>query len=115
MELTMQYKKGAQEYPFNTQEASKITLGDEDGFTEKPWAYVSPDGKEVVLLNDALMSMPFKSWGAVLPNSNRINPIGFYSYLRDITLHPDAWDEYIKLGIIDEKGNLIQPIIIEEE
>jgi hypothetical protein len=77
---------------------------------------------EVALLNDSLAFYPFRSWGVIFPSKSHPNDESDLRETIDVTkirgtspdgvvltLHPEAWDSYIKQGIIDEDGNFIIP------
>jgi hypothetical protein len=123
----MKYIKGNQTYPLSAEDATvptwkcRLVCGGADG--EGIW--VKQGEKEVVLLNDSLHFYPFRTWGAVFPSrshpkdtSEERETIDVASIRGEtpedcvITLHPEAWDQYLERGIIDEDGNLIAP---EEE
>ena len=103
----MKYTKGKQTYSLEKAPFGKILLTDGIDFTESPWVKVSPKKDHYVLQNDALAFMPFPSWGAIIPSSHFV----FLDTLKSqvLELHPDAWDGYLKLKIIDKDGNYIPP------
>jgi hypothetical protein len=112
----MKYVKGTQTYSIEDDGGlpiQKIRLVNETGDGEGVWVRQAPT--EVVLMNNSLATFPFPSWGLVLPSKN---PPGdrreeIKAPKREagtqLVLHPMAWDQYLKTGIIDEDGNLIPP------
>lgn len=102
----MKYIKGNQTYKLEDCKQIKIRLIDNDGFAESPWAARYENLNESVLQNHAIAFIPHESWGAVLPTTGNFN---FLEMLKSkkLTLHPEAWDAYIKEGVISEKGNWI--------
>lgn len=114
----MKYIKGTQTYSIEDDGGlpiQKIRLVDETGVGEGIWVRQAPT--EVVLMNNSLATFPFPSWGAILPSKN---PPGnkreeILAPKREVgmqlTLHPTAWDQYLKAGAIDGDGNFIPPKI----
>ena len=108
----MKYRKGNQSEKLDDSSMTTWKVGlIRDGEGEGIWVRQGPD--YVVLQNHALHFFPFPSWGVVLPSKN---PPGDMREEIDIShiqpsdgleLHPEAWDSYIKLGRIDEEGNVI--------
>jgi len=107
----MKYIRGNQTYKLDDLPLGKVNLV-ADGDREGIW--VKQGEKEVVLQNHALHFYPLQSWGAVLPSTN---PVGNLREEIDVTemrgegpmdleliLHPEAWDEYLKRGTINEGG-----------
>lgn len=110
----MRYIKGEQTYKLEDLPTLKINLV-ADGEVEGIW--VRQAETEVVLQNHALCFSPIQSWGAVLPS---INPPGETREKIDVTemrgegpkdleltLHPEEWASYLKGGVIDEEGRLL--------
>lgn len=117
----MKYIKGTQTYPLSYEDKTaptwKVNLvcnGDAEGI------WVKQGDKEVVLLNHALAFYPFPSWGVVIPStrddkdtSQNRERIDITTLRGDspadtvLTLHPEAWDQYIEHGQIDTDGNFI--------
>jgi hypothetical protein len=111
----MKYVKGTQTYSIAEDvEVIKFNLVC-DGTTEGIWAVQGPDS--VTLRNHALCFYPFPSWGVVLPSKNppgdnreRIDVTALRGEKPSdtvLTVHPDAWDDYLKDGVIDAEGNFI--------
>lgn len=105
----MLYKKGNQTYTLEECQLGKLRLTDDDDFTENIWVKVSPDGKESVLQNHAVLFFPFPSWGAIIPGRSLYNGYSMYESM-DLTLHPEAWESYLSGGVIDEEGNYIKEL-----
>lgn len=118
----MKYKKGDQTSKMESLPEVKFNLV-ADGDSEGIWAGQAED--HVVLLNHALCFFPFPSWGVVLSSGN---PAGNLREKIDVTelrgespdnttltLHPDAWAQYLEHGIIDEEGNLTPKFEENEE
>lgn len=103
----MKYIKGNQIGEIESYQQGKISLTDGMDFRESPWIGRIPDSREVVLLNHAVAFAPFESWGAIIPNGGSFNFLEMLNS-KTLTLHPEAWDEYIKHGIIDSEGNYIK-------
>jgi hypothetical protein len=99
----MKYIKGNQIGSIESYVQGRITLRDGMGFNEDPWIGKIPNTDTAVLLNHALAFTPHESWGAIVPNHS----FNFLEMLakQELTLHPEAWDIYIKENIIDEEGN----------
>lgn len=105
----MIYIRGTQEYKLRDGILGKISLTDDDGFTETPWIKRFEGIDEVVLVNEALAFVPYPSWGAILPNVHKFNFLAMLE-TEQLTLHPEAFDQYVKAGSIDEQGNYLLPI-----
>lgn len=74
---------------------------------ERIWVAISPDGKEMAFLNNALNLLPAASWGAVFPFAESLDAgiiRGKTPQDLTLTLHPSAWKSKVELGIINEKG-----------
>jgi hypothetical protein len=113
----MKYIKGTQDYEIgenaNLIKFNLICKGESEGI----WAVQGPD--TVTLQNHALCFYPFPSWGVVLPSKNppgnnreRIDVTELRGTSPDktvLTLHPEAWKQYLEHGTIDEDGNFIIP------
>lgn len=104
----MKYIKGEFNGKLDDLKNGKISLRMNDGFAESPWVGTSDnEPKKCVLLNHALVFMPFESWGMILPKASTL----VCDEIRDkeeITLHPEAFDGYVERGIIDKEGNPLQ-------
>jgi len=117
----MKYTKGNQTFPLDPEDKTvptwkvRLTAGNPDG--EGIW--VKQGQGEVVLLNHSLF-IPFPSWGMVIPSQS--NPDDKSDLREEIdlvdvfggdpskiqpVLHPEAWEQYLKHGQIDEEGNLL--------
>lgn len=103
----MKYIKGTQTYSLKdkTCKLIKVSLSDGMGFSESPWAMQMEGAKDCVLQNHALAFTPHPSWGAVIPGSFNFLPM---LKKQELTLHPEAWADYLKMGIIDAEGNFIE-------
>jgi len=103
----MKYIKGKQTYSLKDKKCKlvKVSLIDGEGFTENPWAIKCQGSDHCVLQNHALAFTPHPSWGVIIPGN-----FNFLEMLKkqELTLHPEAWDEYRKQNIIDEDGNFIK-------
>lgn len=110
---SVKYIRGSQTYSIESCKQGKIRMHDGDGFTETPWIAEDPNGKDSVLLNHALAFTPFESWGAVIPARGSFNFIPMMEK-GELTLHPEAFDEYMKHNIIDAEGNYIKKFEEEE-
>lgn len=116
----MKYVKGTQQY--NIGEGSELPTwkcrlvcnGEGEGI------WITQGHNEVVLLNDSIHFLPFRTWGAVLQSKSNpedtskeretIDVTEFRGETPDgvvITLHPEAWDQYIEHGYINENGEII--------
>lgn len=120
----MKYIKGEQTYPISAGDDTTPTWKCRlvcDG-TDGEGIWVKQGEKEIVLLNDSLHFLPFRTWGAVFPSNSHpkdtnqeretIDVAKFRGETPDdavITLHPEAWDSYIEHGVIDTDGNFIIP------
>lgn len=108
----MKYIKGTQTYKLDADdvELTQISLVC-DGIREGLW--VEQHENEIVLQNHWLY-LDVPTWGVVIPSARKK---GDPSELREVveatslvekqelTLHPEAWDKYLKEGSIDEDGN----------
>jgi len=107
----MKYIRGDQTYKLGDLPTLKINLV-ADGESEGIW--VKQAEKEVILQNHAVGFYPIQSWGVVLPSTN---PSGEQREKIDVTemrgegpkdleltLHPEAWDQYLEHNTIDEEG-----------
>jgi hypothetical protein len=118
----MKYVKGNQTYPISADDKTmptwkcRMVCNGADG--EGIW--VKQGEGEIVLLNDSLHFLPFRTWGAVFPSASNpkdTNPqretIDVARYRGEspddcvITLHPEAWAAYLEHGVIDEEGNFL--------
>lgn len=82
----------------------KVRLTMPDGFSETPWVVERKDEPDhVVLVNHALIFMPFHSWGMIIPKGK--SNMAEIRKSEVITLHPEAFDTYVEEGIIDTEGN----------
>jgi len=92
----------------------RVHAGNED--FENLWVAVSPDGKEMAFLNNALNFLPARSWGAVFPKADSLDaaPIrGEEPQDLTLTLHPTAWDASVEHGHIDERGLFLEWLELE--
>lgn len=125
----MKYTKGNQTFPLDPEDKTaptwkvRLTAGEPDG--EGIW--VKQGHGEVVLFNHSLL-IPFPSWGMVIPSKSnpddksdlreQIDLVdvfgGDFSKMEPV-LHPEAWDQYLQNGKIDEEGNLLILDEVEEE
>jgi len=121
----MKYIKGPQNYSLESLETCKCNVvcsGNSEGIWVK-----QADG-EVILQNHSLAFYPFPTWGLVLPSkshtkdtSNTRERIDVTALRGDspdktvLTIHPEAWESYLKEGVIDEEGNFIIPKDAKEE
>jgi hypothetical protein len=99
----MKYIKGNQETILTLLPLIKISLVDSQGDVERIWAR---EGEGDVYLANRSISFPHPTWGVAFPCS------GGVAHLPEVpsetlTLHPDAWEEYIKMGTIDKEGNFL--------
>lgn len=98
------YIKGTQKWKIwdaNT----KVRFTDTEWPSENIWAYRNSEDRIYIALNNALMFMPYFSWGAVVTKLKSYEDI---DNLEEIELHPEAWDYYIKQWVIDEEWNFIK-------
>tara|TARA_R110000868_G_scaffold46247_4_gene152959 strand:+ start:1143 stop:1481 length:339 start_codon:yes stop_codon:yes gene_type:complete len=104
----MLYKKGTQDYTLDECVNVKVRLTDGMGFSESPWGKQHQGRSEVVLQNHALAFTPYPSWGVVLPSTS----LNFLAMLEagELTLHPEAWEQYIEQSVIDETGAYLHPV-----
>jgi hypothetical protein len=102
----MKYTRGSQTWKIEGQPYVKFRLTDGDDFTETPWGVSSPDGKEFVLVNNAIAFTPYFSWGAVFDKTS----FNFLPILenKELTLHPESYDFAVKEGAIDENGFYVE-------
>ncbi len=106
----IKYIRGNQEWSIEGAPNIKVTFTDNQGFSESPWGAESPDGREYALLNHALAFTPYPSWGAIFTNrSVNFLPI-FESENPELTLHPEAYDHYLKEKWIDENGMALETL-----
>lgn len=125
----MKYIKGTQTYSLSYEDKTaptwKVNLVC-DGESEGIW--VKQGDKEVVLLNHSIAIYPFPSWGIIIPSTRDASDESDIREVIDITklrgdspdntvltLHPEAWDQYIEHGKIDAEGNFIIPKNEEED
>lgn len=107
----MKYIKGtfAGSIDYDTDKATilgKQRLTMPDGFSENLWVGKRTENPDtVVLLNDALIFMPFHSWGAIIGKGQ--NDMSELRKKEVIELHPEAFDAYLKQGVINEQGEII--------
>jgi len=100
----MKYTKGKQTYTLHDCTMTKIRLTDGGDFTENIWAKHNAGESHSILQNTACAFTPFPSWGAVIPTLGSFN---FLKMLESkiLELHPEAYEYYLKEGVIDEHGN----------
>jgi hypothetical protein len=100
----MRYIKGSQETVLKDLPIIKVKMVDPQGEVESIWAR---EGKCEIYLGNHSVSFSCPTWGVAFPYSGEdiLLPEVFPEVL---TLHPDAWEEYLKNGIIDKEGNLLQ-------
>lgn len=79
-----------------------------EGNSESPWGAESPDKDEYALLNHAINFLPFYSWGAIF-DSKTVDVTSYWESM-ELTLHPEAFDQYVASEIIDEEGNLLAEV-----
>ena len=116
----MKYIKGTQTYKLESLELCKMRLTCASNTPEGIW--VRQADHEVVLQNDALAFYPFNSWGVVLPSkycpgdkpdareSIDVTELRGNSPADTVlTLHPEAWDQYLEHKVIDAEGNFVIP------
>jgi len=119
----MKYVKGTQTYSLDLDNKTAPTTKANiicDGEVEGIW--IKQGDGEVVLLNHALAFYPFPSWGTIIPSTRdtkdksdkreRIDITALRGYSPAdtvLTLHPEAWDQYIEQGTMDAEGNFIIP------
>ena len=107
----MKYIKSPINTPLDDLKMGKVCLtvtDDEGPFSESPWSKKAPDNSFQVLMNHALIFLPFFSWGLIIHSCNYnidCNPIIDGDVLE---IHPEAWDYYLTEGVIDQDGNLIK-------
>lgn len=117
----MKYIKSTQAYSISYEDKTAPTCKVNlicNGDTEGIW--VKQGDGEITLLNHALAFYPFPSWGAIIPSTRDAKDTSDIRERIDvtelrgstpadtiITLHPEAWDQYIERGLIDAEGNLI--------
>lgn len=111
----MKYIKAQVDYKIEEQPHSKITLIDAEDFRESPWIAKPKDQDHVVLLNHALLFLPFSSWGVILPTTGSEFNVAELQEKRELLLHPDAFDTYLEKGVIDAEGNYLIPTNFKEE
>jgi len=99
----MKYVKGTSEQSLESMPMAKIRLFDNEDFSETPWAKRMENNEGFVLQNHALAFTPWPSWGAIMPSSS-FNFIEMVEK-QELTLHPEAYDYYLKEKWIDEDGN----------
>jgi len=100
----MKYIKGNQETILTLLPLIKISLVDSQGDVERIWAR---EGEGDVYLANRSISFPHPTWGVVFPYSGEVIHLP-EEFPEVLTLHPDAWEEYLKNGIIDKEGNFLQ-------
>ena len=123
----MKYVKGTQTFPLDADDKTvptwKVNIQyTSGGRLETEGIWVKQGDGEVVLLNHALAFYPFPSWGTVIPSKSnpkdttdareRIDITSLRGTSPDetiLTLHPEAWDQYIDQGVMDADGNFIIP------
>lgn len=114
----MKFIKGNQTSKLDDLELCKLNLV-RDGQNEGIW--IRQDDGEVILQNHALVFLPFPSWGVVLKSehttktkTNQRERVDVTDLLSDenavITLHPEAWDNYIKNKHISEDGTPLEKV-----
>lgn len=115
----MKYIKGSQTYKLDDLENCKINLTRDNDLKEGIW--VKQADKEVVLQNQALAFLPYASWGTVFQSiydtkstSDSREEVDVTEICKNdfdnciLTIHPDAWDSYIKRELIDNNGNVLK-------
>lgn len=117
----MKYIKGNQKYSLSDKSIPllkcRVTCG--NGSAEGIW--VKQADNEVVLQNDSIHFLPFRTWGMVLPSKCTSKDTEGERETIDVTklrgsspegvvltLHPDAWNDYVKNKYIDENGDLLE-------
>ena len=100
----MKYIKGSQESSLSTLPLIKVKMVDPKGDFE---SILARQGDEEVYLQNHLFSLLFHTWGVVFPYSGEVIHLP-EEFPEVLTLHPDAWEEYLKNGIIDKEGNFLQ-------
>lgn len=104
----MRYHKGKQAESLESLPLTKVLLVRHSKDGENIWVKQGPD--YIVFQNDALHFLPFESWGAIIHNSysKTIDLKDFDPEREGIELHPDAWAEYVKDGVIDSSGSYLK-------
>lgn len=100
----VKYIRGTQTSKIEEGVQGKMRLHINDEDPENIWIRTCEDG--IVIQNHAFNLYPFSSWGAIVPKDGNLISI---RESMEITLHPEAYDEYLKQGIIDAEGNFILP------
>lgn len=111
----MKYVKAEVDYKIEDQPKGKIVLKDNEDFRESPWIAKPKDQNHVVLLNHALLFLPFNSWGVILPTTSSEFDVTDLQEKQELLLHPEAFDAYLENGVIDAEGNYLIPTNPEEE
>lgn len=108
----LKYRKGEQAETMESLPLSKVNLV-RDGEVEGIWVRQGADF--IVLQNTSLAFYPFPSWGVVLPSKNppgdnreRVD-VSHMEVSDGLELHPEAWEEYLKQGVMREDGTFIVP------
>lgn len=110
----MKYVRGNQTYKLDDMPMLKVNVV-ADGQSEGPWVRQASD--HVVMLNHLICFYPFYSWGTILPSKNPPGDLretidvskirGDSPDETELTLHPEAWDVYLKIGYINDQGEII--------
>lgn len=103
----MKYIRGEFHTPIESLIHGKTGLTMPDGFSENLWIGRSVDMRDankVVLLNNALIFLPFPSWGMILSQGGDMSNI---RAKEEITLHPEAFDNMVQRGDISEAGEVL--------
>jgi hypothetical protein len=103
----MKYIKGEQSYKIESCKQGKIRMHDGKGFAETLWIAEDPNGKDSILINHAVAFTPHVSWGAVIPARGSFNFLEMLNK-QELVLHPEAFDQYVKQGIIDDAGYYVE-------
>lgn len=104
----MKYIRGVSDSTIEELPKCKLRLTDGDEFTETPWGARLPDGEGIVLLNHALAFTPWPSWGAIMPSTS-FNFLEMHGK-QELTLHPEAFDYYLKEKWIAEDGEGLEQL-----
>ena len=103
------YKKDPTTEKLEELELSKIRIHSNNEEHETVWVKHLSDGR-FILQNDSLAFYPFPNWGFILTNED----ISYVFEKEEILLHPEAFDQLVETGFINESGEIIAEPNVEE-
>lgn len=101
----MKYTKSTHSDLLKDGEMGKMRLTVDGEDPENIWVKRFTD--YAVLQNHALNLFPFESWGVIIPSTGSTYDLRNIVEASGLELHPEAWEEYVKAGIINDDGSYI--------